>query len=72
MSDGRRSVLAVPPVVLHRHILTLDVAGFVEAITECSGRLGINRRAGDESDNRHRRLLRARRERPGRHAAERR
>ncbi len=62
MSDGRR--LYWPSRQwLHRHILTLDVAGFVEAITECSGRLGINRRAGDESDNRHRRLLRARRER---------
>src|SRR5262245_24865160 len=57
-------------MVLHRHIVTLDVADFVEAITECSGTLDIIRRAGDESDNRHRRLLRARCERPSGRAAD--
>jgi hypothetical protein len=29
-------VLAVQPVVLHRDVLTVDVAGFVEAATERS------------------------------------
>ncbi|MFZ2142149.1 MAG: hypothetical protein WAV78_35325 [Xanthobacteraceae bacterium] len=30
-------VLALQPVVLHRHVLNLDVAGFVEALTERTG-----------------------------------
>ena len=64
-------VLALQPVVLDRHVLALDVAGFVEAFTERSGKArgGLGRPAADEADHRHRRLLRARRERPRRRRA---
>ena len=44
-------------MVLYRDVLTLDVAGFVEAITECSGTARIRRPAIDESDDRRLRLL---------------
>jgi hypothetical protein len=58
--------LALQPMVLDHHVLALNVAGFVEAFAERSdsahGSLG--RQAADEADDRHRRLLRARRERP--------
>jgi hypothetical protein len=59
---------AVQPVVLDRHVLTLDVAGFAEAFIERSGIAhgGLGRPGADEADDRHRRLLRARRERPRR------
>ena len=59
-------------MVLDRHVLALDVAGFVEALAERSGiaRGGLGRPGVDEADDRHRRLLRARRERPRRRAAE--
>src|SRR6516165_1493693 len=59
-------VLAVQPVVLHCHVLALEVAGFVEAFTERSGLArGVpSRPAVDEADDRHRRLLRLRPERP--------
>ena len=55
-------VLALQPVVLHRHVLALDVAGFAEAFTERSGTAhgGLGRPGVDEADHRHRRLLRAR------------
>src|SRR5262245_57404589 len=64
--------MAVQPVVLDHHVLALDCAGFVEAFTERGGnaRGGIGRPNGDEADDRHRRLLRARRERPHCRAAE--
>ena len=60
-------VLALQPVVLHRHVLTLDVAGFVEALTErtSNARRGLGRPAVDEANHRHRRLLRMRCKRPG-------
>src|SRR5262245_14530960 len=58
------TVLAVQPMVLDRHILTPDEAGFVEALIERRGTARINRQAADESDNRHRRLLRTRSQRP--------
>src|SRR5262249_3703248 len=51
------------PVVLDPHILTIDVAGFVETLTERSGTARIGRPAVDEADHRHRRLLRPRRQR---------
>src|SRR5262249_14450262 len=72
VSHERRQtiVLAVKPMVLYRDVLTLDVAGFVEAITECSGTARIRRPAIDEPDDRRLRLLCARRERPHRRAAE--
>ena len=59
-------VLALQPVVLDRHVLAFDVAGFVEAFAERGhiARGGIGRPAVDKPDHRQRRLLRARRERP--------
>jgi hypothetical protein len=64
-------VLAFKPMVLHHHVLALDIAGPVKAFTERSGwaRGSLGRPAGDKTDDRDRRLLRARRERPGRRAA---
>ena len=68
VSHQRRQaiVLALQPVVLDRHVLAFDVAGFAEAFAE-RGRIargGIGRPAVDKPDHRQRRLLRARRERP--------
>ena len=63
-------VLALHPVVLDRYILALDVAGFVEALTERNGAARIGRPAVDERDYRHPRLLRARRKRPRRRPGE--
>src|SRR6516164_6061871 len=59
-------VLALQPMVLDRRVLALDVAGFVESFTERSdlAQRGVRRPAADEADDRQRRLLRARRERP--------
>src|SRR5262245_2997844 len=64
-------VLAIKQMVLHHHVLALDIAGLVKAFTERSGwaRGSLGRPAGDKTDDRDRRLLRARRERPGRRAA---
>jgi len=71
LSHERRQavVLAVQPVVLDHHVLALDVAGFVEGFTERSDNAhrGLGRSAADEADDRHCRLLRARRERPREH-----
>jgi hypothetical protein len=50
-------------VVLHRYVLALDVAGFVEALAERRGMGRIGRSGIDEADNGHPRL-RPRRERP--------
>src|SRR5262249_44866301 len=62
---GQSVVLVLRPAILNRHILALDVAGFTEALAECGQKAGISRpRAVEESYHRHRRLLRARRERP--------
>src|SRR5262245_51864362 len=70
---GQSVSLVLRPAILDRHILTLDVAGFTKALAEC-GQIActIGRpRGAEEPDHRHRRLLRARRERPaGRPAAE--
>ena len=53
-------VLALQPVVLDRHVLAFDVAGFVEALAERGrkARGTIGRPAVDKPDHRHRRLLR--------------
>src|SRR5262249_9691905 len=73
IGDDRRHaiVLAFKPMVLHHHVLALDIAGLVKAFTERSGwaRGILGRPAGDKTDDRDRRLLRARRERPGRRRA---
>src|SRR5262245_26239840 len=66
-------VATLRPAIFDRHVLTLDVAGFGQALTELGpGTRGL--RGGkkvEEPDDRHRRLLRPRRERPrGRSAPE--
>src|SRR5262249_15997185 len=70
---GQSIVLAIGPAVLDRRILALDIAGFAQAPTE-SGYPGGEcyiRSAVEETNQRHRRLLRPRRERPrSRRAAE--
>ena len=65
-------VLALQPVVLDRHVLALDVAGFVEGFAErrAKARGFVGRSGADKADDRHCRLLRTRRERPSRRAAE--
>src|SRR5262249_54844927 len=65
--------LVLRPAILDRHILPLDVAGFTNALPECGQKactIGRRPRAAEEPDRRHRRLLRARRERPCGCAAE--
>src|SRR5262249_27244584 len=56
-------------MVLHRHVLALDVAGLVEAPAEPGNKKRIGRSGVDEADHRHRRLLRARRNRPSGYTA---
>ena len=65
MIDGSRSNWPCS-LVLDHHVLALDVAGFVEGFAERSriAPRGLGRPNIDEADDRHRRLLRARRERP--------
>src|SRR5262249_38143673 len=65
-------VLTFRPTVFDRHILAFDITRFLQTLAERpdllpqrSGRSGI-----EEADHGHRRLLRARRERPYRRAAE--
>src|SRR5215475_14072979 len=70
---GQYIVLVLRPAILDHDILALDVAGFANALPEC-GKVACTiskRRAAEESNHRHRRLLRAHRERPrSRSAAE--
>src|SRR5262249_8840324 len=66
-------VLALGPAVFDRDILALDIVGFLQALAKCtqSVHIHISRCTLEEADHRHRRLLRARRERPrDRRAAE--
>src|SRR5215831_4518950 len=68
---GQSVGLVLRPAILDRHILALDVAGFTKALAEC-GQISCTidrRRAAEEPDHRHRRLLRARCERPRRRRA---
>jgi hypothetical protein len=59
-------VLAFKVVVLDRHVLAFNVAGFIEAFTKRgrNGRGVVGRSVGDKRDHRQRLLLPARRERP--------
>src|SRR6516225_4200078 len=59
-------VLGLQPVVLDRHVLAFDVAGFVEAFAKRGriARVGLGRPVSDKPNHWHRRLLRARRKRP--------
>ena len=74
--ERRQSIiLALRPAVFDRHVPALDSAGFVQALAECSEPLRERprRHPAEEPNHRHRRLLRARGERPpGRRAAEKR
>src|SRR5215472_17273670 len=70
---GQSVVLVLRPAILNRHILALDVAGFTNALPEGGQKactIGRRPRAAEQSYHRHRWLLRARRERPGRCASE--
>src|SRR5262249_30653977 len=61
------------PAVFDRHVLALDITGLAQSLKECTHkvRVQVGRFAVEESDDLHRRLLRARRERPcSRRAAE--
>src|SRR5262245_6893126 len=69
---GQSVDLVLRPAILNRHILALDVAGFTKALAEC-GQISCTidrRRAAEEPNHRHSRLLRARRERPRGRATE--
>src|SRR5262245_14274585 len=69
---GQYIVLVLRPAILDHDILALDVAGFANALPEC-GQIACTiskRRAAEESNHRHRRLLRPRRKRPCRRAAD--
>ena len=61
-------VLALRPTIFDRHVLSLDIAGFVETLPEGRSIAAYRLRAiaTEKADHRHRRLLRARRERPRR------
>src|SRR5262245_37797950 len=63
---GQLIVLVLRPAILDCHILAFDVAGFTNALPECSQKeCTIGRpRAAEEAEHRQRWLLRARRERP--------
>src|SRR5262245_49280468 len=66
---GQSVGLVLRPAILDRHILPLDVPGFMNALPECGQKactIGRRPRAAEESYHRHRRLLRARSERPRR------
>src|SRR5262245_39767399 len=54
------------PAVVDRHVLALDIARLFEALAKGTQALGnrFGRSDFEKSDHRHRRLLRARRERP--------
>jgi len=70
---GQTIELTFRKTVFDRHVLALDISGCVQSTTECVERnpQRVGRPGDKESDHRHRRLLRARRERPcGRRAAE--
>src|SRR5262249_10608479 len=65
-------VLTLRPTVFDRDVLAFDKPGFGQSLAERGQQRPTlrERRAAEEPDHRHRRLLRARRERPGRCAAE--
>src|SRR5262249_31808815 len=65
----RQSIdLIVSPAVFDCYVLTLDIAGILQALPKSAQTLGrpVRRCGVEEPNNRHRRLLRARRQRPRR------
>src|SRR5262245_66651363 len=73
--ESRQSLVLIPrSAVLDRHVLALDIPGPPQTLPERLQIFGIGaeRREAEKADSADRRLLRARRERPRRRAAERR
>jgi hypothetical protein len=72
--DQRREpiVLTLCPPVFNRHVLAFDVTGILQASAKSGEILAVRFKRCEmkKSDHRHRRLLRARRKRPYRRAAE--
>src|SRR5262249_38178253 len=64
--------MTLGPAVFDRHIAAFDEAGFAQALAKCGGKRSIScwRFTVEKPNHRHRRLLRTRRERPRRRAAE--
>src|SRR5215467_6873053 len=58
--------MIIRPAIFDRDILALDIAGFIQALTERGreGHIARSCRAVEKPDHRHRRLLRPRRQRP--------
>ena len=71
-SAGRRSILSLRPGIFDRHVLALDLADFAETLVEHPHqvRYQVSRPAAEDSDHRHRRLLRQRSKRPTRRTPE--
>src|SRR5262245_40714340 len=71
--QSRQSIVAAfRPAVFDDYVATLDIPSLVQALTECGREFRENGRrpAIEKTDHRHRRLLRARRERPRSRAAD--
>ena len=64
-------VVTFRPAIFDSDVLPFDIANLTQSLAECvdSGRRFTWRSATEKSDDRHRRLLRARRERPHRRRA---
>src|SRR5215468_8768241 len=64
--------MTLGPAIFDRHVPTLDITGLAQALVKCAQPAcpQIRRLAADVSDHRHCGLLRARRERPRRRAAD--
>src|SRR5215467_13067339 len=69
---GQPIDLILGPTVFDRYVLALDIAGLFQSLAKCAQKVHVRvRRCGvQEADDRHRRLLRIRRERPRRRPAE--
>src|SRR5438128_5039876 len=61
--------MTVGPTIFNCDVPADEVAAFIETLAECNRDLSANRRAAEEPDNLHRRLLRPRRQRPSRSCA---
>src|SRR5262249_18820410 len=62
---GESIVLPIRPERFYRDVLALDITDFLQTLAKCGYYVGVRlrRRAAQESNHRHRRLLRAHRER---------
>ena len=63
---GQSIVLVLCPAIFDRHVLTFDVATLADTLPKCIHKMrpAHGRRAAQEADHRHCRLLRTRSERP--------